>query len=119
MKDDSQAWAVLAGVGCALLSIALGTGRLLWSLSMYWMLGATSIAFIFGAAVRDLLDRPGMHPRSMKAIARAAEDTSQRDVHRRTATALYLYMAGTLFAAGAFCTIVLVYLLQKLMGALQ
>ena len=114
MKDDSQAWSVLAGVGCALLSISLDTSRLLWSLSMYWMLVTTSIAFVFGAAVRDLLDRPGMYPRSMKAIARAAEDRSQGGVYRRTATALYLYMAGTLFAAGAFCTIVLVYLLQEL-----
>lgn len=108
MKDHTQAWAVAAGVGCALLSVALGSSWLLWALSVGWMIGATAIAFIFGAAARNLLDSPGMYPRSMKAIARAAEDRSQGSVYRRTAVALYLYMAGMLFAAAAFCTIVVV-----------
>ncbi|MDB5857635.1 MAG: hypothetical protein JWQ76_1324 [Ramlibacter sp.] len=108
MKDHSQAWAVSAGVGCALLSVALGSSGVLWALSLYWMFGSTAVAFTFGAAVRNLLDSPGMYPRSMKAIARAAEDRSQGSVYRRTAVALYLYMAGTLFAAAAFCTILLV-----------
>jgi hypothetical protein len=111
MKDHSQAWAVAAGVGCALLSIALGSSPLVWALSMYWMFGSTAVAFTFGAAVRSLLDSPGMYPRSMKAIARAAEDRSRPRIYRRTAVALYLYMAGTLFSAGAFCTILLVSLI--------
>ena len=108
MKDHSQAWSVGAGVGCALLSVALGSSHLLWALSICWMFGSTAVAFSFGGAVRSFLDGPQMYPRSMKAIARAAEDKSQRKVYRRTAVALYLYMAGTLFSAGVFCTIPLV-----------
>jgi hypothetical protein len=111
MKDRTLVKATAAGVACALLSVACGSSAMLWSLSMYWMLGATGVAFAFGAAVRDLLDRPGMYPRSMKAIARAAEDRSQPPVYRRTAVALYLYMVSLLFAAAAFCTIPLVSLI--------
>jgi hypothetical protein len=108
MKDRSQVWAVASGVAFALLSIALGTSGLLWALSIFWMFGATAIAFSLGGAVRSLLDSPGMYPRSMRAIARAAEDRSRRMADRRTALALYLYMAGMLCAAGAFFTILLV-----------
>ena len=108
MKDRVHLRAVAAGVACALLSIACGSSRMLWSLSMYWMLVSTGVAFAFGAAVRDLMDSPGMYPRSMKAIARAAEDQGRSRVHRRTAVALYLYMVSLVFAAAAFFTIPLV-----------
>jgi hypothetical protein len=108
MKDRTQARAVAAGVGIALLAIAADSSRLLWHLSMYWMIGSTGVAFAFAAAARDFLDSPGMYPRSMKAIARAAEDQTQSRVYRRTAVALYLYMLGMLFSAAVFCTVPLV-----------
>jgi hypothetical protein len=108
MKDRTQEKAFGAGVAFALLSIALGSSPVLFSLSMYWMLGSTGVAFAFFAAVRELMDHPDMYPRSMKAIARAAEDPGRSRVSRRTAAALYMYMAGLLFCAGAFVTIPLV-----------
>jgi hypothetical protein len=108
MKDPVLARAAAAGVVCAALAVALDATRLLWPLSMYWMLGSTGVAFAFGAAARNFLDGPGMYPRSMKAIARAAEDRSMPAVHRRTAVALYMYMVGLVFAAATFGTILLV-----------
>jgi hypothetical protein len=111
MKDRTHVRAVAAGVACALLSIACGSSAMLWSLSMYWMLGATAVAFNFAAAVRALLDSPGMYPRSMKAIARAAEDPKRPAVYRRTAVALYLYMVSLTFCAAVFCTIPVVSLI--------
>lgn len=110
MTDRTQARCVAAGVSCALLSVALGSSAVLFLLSMYWMFGSTALAFTFGAAVRSLLDSPGMYPRSMQAIARAAEDPARPRPIRRTAVALYLYMAGMIFFATAFGTIVLVSL---------
>jgi hypothetical protein len=108
MKDRVQAKAIAAGVACALLSMTIGSGGTLFSIAMYWMLASTGVAFCFAAAVRELMDGPDMYPRSMKAIARAAENPTLSRVQRRTATALYLYMVSLLFAAAAFCTILLV-----------
>lgn len=111
MTDRTHTRLIAAGVACAALSIALGSSPRLFVLSMYWMLGSTGIAFAFGAAARRLLDSPGMYPRSMKAIARATEDPARPQVERRTAAALYLYMAGLVFSATAFTTIGLVSVL--------
>ncbi len=111
MTDRTHTRTVAAGVACALLSIALGSSPRLFVLSMFWMLGSTGIAFVFGAAARRLLDSPGMYPRSMKAIARAAEDAARSRAERRTAAALYLYMTGLVFSATAFTTIGLVSVL--------
>jgi hypothetical protein len=108
MKDRVQLRAVAAGVACALFSLAIGSSGVLFLIAMYWMLGATGVAFIFAAAVRELMDGPDMYPRSMKAIARAADDQTLPKVQRRPAVALYLYMVSLLFAASAFGTIVLV-----------
>ncbi|MDB5752427.1 MAG: hypothetical protein JWP65_2848 [Ramlibacter sp.] len=110
MRETSRARAAAAGVGCALLSIALGTSGMLLVMAMYWMLGSTAVAFGFGAAVRALLDSPELESRSMKAIARAAQDMSRTRVYRRTAVAVYLYMAGMLFSVGAVGTILVVNL---------
>ena len=111
MTDRTHTRIIAAGVACAVLSIALGSSPRFFVLSMYWMLGSTGVAFAFGAAARRLLDSPGMYPRSMKAIARAAEDRERPPVERRTAVALYLYMAGLVFSATAFTTIGLVSVL--------
>ena len=111
MTDRTHTRIIAAGVACALLSIALGASPRFFVLLMYWMLGSTGVAFAFGAAARRLLDSPGMYPRSMKAIARAAEDRERPPVERRTAVALYLYMAGLVFSATAFTTIGLVSVL--------
>ncbi|MDB5915010.1 MAG: hypothetical protein JWP22_3685 [Ramlibacter sp.] len=108
MKDRVQVRAVAAGVAVALLSLAIGSSSVLFMIEMYWMLAATGVAFVFAAAVRELMDGPDMYPRSMKAIARAADDQTLPKVQRRTAVALYLYMVSLLFAAAAFCTILLV-----------
>jgi hypothetical protein len=111
MTDRTYARVVAVGVGAALLSIAVGSSPVLFTLSMYWMFGSTAIAFAFGAALRNLLDSPGMYPRSMRAIACAAEDPWRPRVVRRTAAALYLYMAGLVFCATVFVTIVVVSVL--------
>ncbi|HEY8356269.1 MAG TPA: hypothetical protein VIL30_02310 [Ramlibacter sp.] len=108
MTDRIQVRAVGVGLAAGLLSIALGSSHVLFVLCMYWMLGSTGVAFAFGAAVRTLLDDPGMYPRSMAAIARAAEDMERPRVVRRTAVALYLYMIGLVFCASAFATIAVV-----------
>jgi hypothetical protein len=108
MKDPVLVRAAAAGVACSLLAVVLDASRVLWPLSMYWMLGSTGVAFAFGAAARNFLDGPGMYPRSMKAIARAAEDQSMPVVYRRTAVALYMYMVGLVFAFATFTTILLV-----------
>jgi hypothetical protein len=106
--DRSHIRFAAAGVGCALLSGVLGSSPLLFKLSMYWMLGTTGVAFAFGAAVRNLLDSPGMYPRSMQVIARAAEDPGRPRSVRRVAAALYLYMGGLVFSVAVFCTIAVV-----------
>jgi hypothetical protein len=106
--DRTHARFAAAGASVALLSGVLGTSSLLLMLSLYWMLGSTTIAFACGGPVRDLLDSPGMYPRSMQAIARAAEDPERPRVVRRTAAALYLYMGGMIFCGTAVYTIVLV-----------
>ncbi|QJW83381.1 hypothetical protein HK414_01750 [Ramlibacter terrae] len=100
-----QARVAGAAFACALLSIALGTSSLLFMLALYWMFGSTAVAFVFAGAVRRLLDDPAMYPRSLQAIARAADDTDRPRVVRRTAVALYLYMAGMLFCATVLATL--------------
>lgn len=104
-----------AAVACALLSIVLGSTGLLFTLALYWMLGSTGVAFAFGAAVRRLLDDPAMYPRSLQAIARAADDPARPRVVRRTAAALYLYMAGMLFSATVLATLAVAALVETLL----
>lgn len=103
--ERAQARVAAAGIACALLSIALGTGSLLFMLALYWMFGSTAVAFACAGAVRRLLDDPSMYPRSLQAIARAADDAGRPRVVRRTAAALYLYMAGMLFCATVLATL--------------
>lgn len=107
-RSPSARLSALAGVAFALLAIALGSARVLLLLAVYWLLASTAAAFSFGAAARALLDSPDMQPRSMEAIARAADDTGRPRVVRRTAAALYLYMAGVFFCLAAVGTILLV-----------
>ncbi len=86
----------------------MGTSSQLLLLSVFRKLASTTVAFACGGPVRSLLDSPGMYPRSMQAIARAAEDPSRPRAVRHTAAALYLYMGGMIFCGTVVYTIVLV-----------